>query len=99
MDEKDQQALTAGVIQEYGLDLARLWLEYVALGGNATEDELRDYSAGLLRLPLKERDVLSQAVNEHSGPAGAQDRLAVAPYSDSPLTVSRTDPTGSCSSA
>jgi len=99
MDEKDQQALTGGVIQEHGLDLAQLWLEYVALGGNATEDQLRDYSSGLISLPLKERDVVSQAVNEHPRPPGqAQNRLARAPYSDSPLTRTRKDSTGPCSS-
>jgi hypothetical protein len=97
MDEQDQQALTAGVIQEHGLDLAQLWLDYVALGGNASQEDIKDYSAGLISLPAKERDVLSQAVNEHADPQGRPRELrAMAPYSDSPLTKAGRDPSGPC---
>jgi len=95
MDEQDQQALTAGVIQEHGLDLAQLWLDYAALGGNATQQDIEDYAAGLISLPAKERDVLSQAVNERSDPDGRpRGLLAMAPYSDSPLTDAGRDPSG-----
>ena len=99
MDEQDQQALTGGVIQEHNLDLAQLWLDYIALGGNATQKDIKDYSAGRTSLPAKERDVLSQAVNEHSDPEGRpRELLAMAPYSNSPLTVPRRDSSGSQSS-
>jgi hypothetical protein len=98
MDEKDQQALTGGVIQEHDLDLAQLWLDYIALGGNATQQDIKDYCAGLISLSSKERDMLSQAVNELSDPQGRPRKLvAMAPYSDSPLTHARKDPTGPCS--
>jgi hypothetical protein len=97
MDEQDQQALTGGVIREHDVDLAQLWLDYIALGGDATEQEVKDYSAGLTSLPLKERDILSQAVNEHPDPQGRpRELLAMAPYSDSPLTKARRDSTGPC---
>jgi hypothetical protein len=97
MDEQDQQALTAGVIQEHGLDLAQLWLDYAGLGGNATQRDIEDYSAGLISLPAKERDILSQAVNERSDPQGRpHGLLAMAPYSDSPLTRARKGPSGPC---
>jgi hypothetical protein len=97
MEEKDQQALTGGVIQEHDLDLAQLWLDYAALGGNATQQDIKDYCAGLISLPSKERDILSQAVNERQDPAGRPRKLlAMAPYSDSPLTSARQDPTGPC---
>jgi hypothetical protein len=97
MDEQDQQALTAGVIQEHGLDLAQLWLDYVALGGNASQEDIKDYSAGLISLPANERYVLSQAVNEHADPQGRpRELLAMAPYSDSPLTKAGKDPSGPC---
>jgi hypothetical protein len=100
MDEEDQQALTGGVIQEHSLDLAQLWLDYVALGGNATQQEIKDYSAGLISLPSKERDILSQAVNERTDPQGRPRQLLVmAPYSDSPLTHTRNDPTGPSTAA
>jgi hypothetical protein len=95
MDEQDQQALTAGIIQEHHLDLAQLWLAYIALGGNATQEEIKAYSAGLIGLPAKERDMLSQAVNEHADPhGGPRELLAMAPYSDSPLTRVGKDPSG-----
>ncbi|MDQ0675466.1 MULTISPECIES: hypothetical protein [Micrococcaceae] len=97
MDEKDQQALTGGVIQEHDLDLAQLWLDYAALGGSATQQDIKGYSAGLISLPSKERDILSQAVNERSDAAGRpRELLAMAPYSDSPLTNARKDPPGPC---
>jgi hypothetical protein len=82
MDEVDQQALTGAVIKRHNLDLGELWLDYVALGGDASEQQIRDYSAGAAGLSEKERDALSQAVNEHCAAAGLDVR---APFSDSPL--------------
>lgn len=82
MDELDQQALTGAVIKRHNLDLAELWLDYVALGGDAPEQDVREYSSGAAELPEKERDALSQAVNEHCAIAGLDVR---APFSDSPL--------------
>lgn len=82
MDEADQQALTGAVIKRHNLDLGELWLDYVALGGDASEQQIRDYTAGAAGLSEKERDALSQAVNEHCAAAGLGVR---APFSDSPL--------------
>lgn len=89
MDEVDQQALTGAVIKRHSLDLAELWLDYVALGGEASEQEIRDYSSGTETLPEKDRDALTQAVNEHCAAAN----LAVrAPFSDSALTRTFVEP-------
>lgn len=85
----DQQALTGAVIKTHNLDLAELWQDYVALGGKASEQEIRDYTAGAARLPEKERDALSQAVNEHCAGAGLEVRV---PFSDSPLEQVGTKP-------
>ncbi|MHC6591302.1 hypothetical protein [Arthrobacter sp. C152] len=82
MDEADQQALTGAVIKEHHMDMAQLWLEFVSLGGDASEQVLRDYCAGESTLPAKERDALAQAVNEYCGAEGLPLR---APFSDSPL--------------
>lgn len=82
MDELDQQALTGAVIKRHTLDLTELWLDYVSLGGDASEQDLRDYASGAVNLPEKDRDALSQAVNEHCAAANVAIR---APYSDSPL--------------
>lgn len=82
MDAVDQQALTGAVIKRHHLDIAELWLDFVALGGDASEQEIREYSMGSGTLPEKERDALSQAVNE----CCAEGHLMVrAPYSNSPL--------------
>ncbi|AUZ33322.1 hypothetical protein C3B78_01705 [Arthrobacter sp. PGP41] len=88
MDAADQQALTGAVIREHGLDMGQLWLEHLAIGGDASEEEIRDYSAGLATLPPKDRDTLAQAVNEHCAAAGL---LSRAPFSDSLLALARSD--------
>ncbi|MGX5715458.1 hypothetical protein [Arthrobacter sp. MAHUQ-56] len=92
MNEADQQALTGAVIKEHRLDLGQLWLEFVSLGGDASEGVIRDYCAGETSLPPKERDALAQAVNEHCAAEGLPLR---APFSDSLLFLlhpQRTDP-------
>lgn len=88
MDAADQQVLTGAVIREHGLDMGRLWLEHLALGGDASEQEIRDYNAGLATLPPKDRDALTQAVNEHCAAAGL---LSRAPFSGSLLAQARSD--------
>jgi hypothetical protein len=89
MDEADQQALTGAVIKEHHLDLGQLWLEFVSLGGDASERVIRDYCAGETRLPPRERDALAQAVNEYCATEGLRLRV---PFSDSVL--SRLHPEG-----
>jgi hypothetical protein len=61
---------------------------------------LRTRETNSLSLPQKERDNLSQAVNERTDPQGRPRKLlAMAPYSDSPLTHARNDPTDPSSAA
>ena len=95
MDAADQQALTGAVIKVHELDLAQLWLDYVALGGDASEQDIRDYASATLVLPEKDRDALSLAVNEQCAAAQV---LARAPFSDSPLSQAHKDSQGPCSS-
>ena len=89
MDAVDQQALTGAVIKRHNLDIAALWLDYVALGGDASEDDIRAYSLGVGTLPEKERDALSQAVNECCAEAG---QVVRAPYSNSLLAIQHAEP-------
>jgi len=89
MDEADQQALTGAVIRLHNLDIGSLWLDYVALGGDASEQDIRDYSLESGSLPEKERDALSQAVNECCAEADLGVR---APFSTSPMTVVPVEP-------
>jgi len=88
MDAVDQQALTGAVIKEHQLDLAQLWLEFVGLGGDASEQLIRDYCAGEATLSPKERDALAQAVNEHCSAEGLPLR---APFSSSALSLPQPD--------
>ena len=88
MEAADQQALTGAVIKEHGLDLAQLWLEFVGLGGDASEQLIREYCAGEAALSPKERDALAQAVNEHCAAEGLPLR---APFSSSALFLLRTE--------
>ena len=80
MDAVDQQALTDAVIKEHGLDLAQLWLEFVGLGGDASEQLIRAYCAGQATLSPKERDALAQAVNEHCAAEGLLLRVPLSSY-------------------
>jgi hypothetical protein len=89
MDAVDQQALTGAVIKRHNLDIAALWLDYVALGGDASEDAVTAYSQGTGTLQEKERDALSQAVNERCAEIGITVR---APYSNSPLSREPVEP-------
>ncbi|SLK02279.1 hypothetical protein [Arthrobacter sp. P2b] len=84
MDEADQQALTGAVIKRHSLDLAEVWLDFVALGGDASEQDIRDYSSGTAALSKDDRDALNQAVNEHCAAANA---LVRAPFSGSLLAL------------
>ena len=84
MDAVDQQALTGAVIKEQGLDIGQLWLEFVGLGGDASEQLIREYCAGEAALSAKERDALALAVNEHCAARGLPLR---APLSSSALLL------------
>ncbi|WP_285245087.1 hypothetical protein [Pseudarthrobacter sp. fls2-241-R2A-127] len=84
MDAVDQQALTGAVIKEQGLDIGQLWLEFVGLGGDASEQLIRAYCAGEAALSAKERDALALAVNEHCAARGLPLR---APLSSSALLL------------
>jgi len=91
MDAIDQQALTGAVIKEHRLDLAQLWLEFVGLGGDASEQLIRDYCDGQATLSPKERDALAQAVNEH---CAAEGLLLRAPLSSYALVLCQPGPHG-----
>lgn len=87
MDAVDQQALTGAVIKEHRLDISQLWLEFVGLGGDASEQLIRSYCAGEATLSAKERDALALAVNEHCTARGLPLR---APLSSSALLLLHT---------
>ncbi|AUI51818.1 hypothetical protein [Arthrobacter crystallopoietes] len=84
MNEADQQILTAAVLSEVGSGVPMLWIHYLSIGGSDSEDAIAAYIDGQGVLPVKERDLLSQALNElvMDSPLSLQ-----APCSDTPLAL------------
>lgn len=79
MRETDQQVLTASVIKELAMDPYTLWLHYVSVGGNLDLDPVIRYIAGAGTLPVRERNMVSCAVNDLTLEPRGRPR---APYSD-----------------
>ncbi|MBP1135031.1 hypothetical protein JOE31_001263 [Arthrobacter sp. PvP023] len=80
MREDDQRALTATVIHELAIDPFTLWLHYLSIGGNLDYQPVLAYVEGRGPLPVKERDMVSVAVNDFALEPLWRPR---APYSDS----------------
>lgn len=64
MQENDQQALTAAVVKELGINPLVLWIHFVSLGGRAELTSVLKYLADAGPLPERERDVLASAAND-----------------------------------
>jgi hypothetical protein len=64
-------------MDQAGLTTGQVWLRYFGLTGDAGEYEVDAYLNGMLTLPAVQRDLVSHAVNELAGSAGA-------PYSRGP---------------
>lgn len=57
-------ALLEAALGVSGLSFNQLWLDYVALGGSATSDELRSMLDGTARMGRSEHDLIAVALNE-----------------------------------
>jgi hypothetical protein len=64
MQEYDQRALTVTVIRELTLDPFGLSLHYLSIGGNLGFPPVRAYIQGSGLLPIRDRDMVSCAVND-----------------------------------
>jgi hypothetical protein len=84
VNEADQQILTAAVLQEVGTSVLNLWIHYLSIGGTNAEETVGEYIDGLGTLPAKDRDLLSQALNELIMDSPS---LLQAPSSDTPLAL------------
>jgi hypothetical protein len=84
VNEADQQILTTAVLYEVGSSVFVLWVHYLSIGGADSEDAIASYIDGKGVLPVKERDLLSHALNElvMDSPLSLQ-----APSSDAPLAL------------
>jgi hypothetical protein len=62
--------------RELTMSNAQLWLAYLALGGNATFDEVGSYLAGRTSLAMREHNTLTVALNEAFLDLGANHPIA-----------------------
>ena len=76
-DDLQRSALRAAR-DHAGLTLEDLWMRYFALGGDADLMDVDAHLAGLMALPVLQRDILAHAVNERLDELIAQHRV---PYS------------------
>ncbi|PYI38629.1 hypothetical protein CVS30_08670 [Arthrobacter psychrolactophilus] len=60
------------------LTVGELWLKYFAIGGSAGQFEVEAYLFAAHTLPVLERDLVAQALNEHFMDLGVDVRI---PYS------------------
>ena len=74
----DSLAIEAGR-RRLQLSVPELWLEYVAIGGNATWPEVRSFLDGAGGLPDTDHDMLAQALNDRFTDLGMNHPI---PYSD-----------------
>jgi hypothetical protein len=82
VNEADQQILTAAVMHEVGVSVPVLWVHYLSIGGAERENAVAAYLNGFAVLPVEERDLLSQALNELVMDSPSLPR---APCSETPL--------------
>lgn len=71
---QDQVDLSEGLARA-GLGLHRLWLQQLAVGGDAGVTELDAYLHGALTLSPHQHDVLAQALNDHFRDVGDLTRV------------------------
>ena len=64
---EEDQARVAAADASAGVSVEELWLDCLALGGNAGPYEVQAYLAGLMPLSAHEHNVLAQAINERLG--------------------------------
>jgi hypothetical protein len=64
MDAEEQRHAFVQMILQEDLDLHDVWLEYFAMTGSASEEEVALYAVEMLMLPEAQRDLLALAARE-----------------------------------
>ncbi|MHA7241319.1 hypothetical protein [Arthrobacter sp. TMS1-12-1] len=62
--EHHQQWSAVRALQSAELRPDRIWLTYMSMGGLCDQFDLDGYLHGLLELPIRDRDLVAQALNE-----------------------------------
>jgi hypothetical protein len=77
--EEQRDEFVRMILQE-DLDLHDVWLEYFAMSGSASEEDVALYAVGMAMLPEAQRDLLSLAAYESARSAGIAFHLRLEPF-------------------
>jgi hypothetical protein len=77
--EEQRQDFVRMILQE-DLDLHDVWLEYFAMSGSASEEEVALYTVGVVMLPQVQRDLLALAAQESASSVGVAFHLRIQPF-------------------
>jgi hypothetical protein len=77
--EEQQREFVRMILQE-DLDLHDVWLEYFAMSGSASEDEVALYTVGIVMLSEAQRGLLALAAQEAARGVGVAFHLRLEPF-------------------
>jgi hypothetical protein len=77
--EEQRQEFVRMILQE-DLDLHDVWLEYFAMSGSASEEEVVLYTVGMVMLSQPQRDLLALAAQESAQSVGIAFHTRIAPF-------------------
>jgi hypothetical protein len=80
LDAEEQQREFVRMILQEDLDLHDVWLEYFAMSGSATEEEVALYAVQMVMLPQAQRDLLALAAQESAQSIGIAFHTKIAPF-------------------
>lgn len=70
MNAEEQRSQFVRTVLHEDLDLHDVWLEYFAMTGTASEEEVAHYAVEMVMLPESQRDLLTLAADESAHSAG-----------------------------
>jgi hypothetical protein len=70
LNAEEQRQEFVRMILQGDLDLHDVWLEYFAMSGSASEEEVALYTVGMVMLPEAQRDLLALAAQESAQSVG-----------------------------
>jgi hypothetical protein len=77
--EEQRQEFGRMILQE-DLDLHDVWLEYFAMSGSASEEDVAFYTVGMVMLPQAQRDLLAVAAQESAQHVGVAFHIRLEPF-------------------
>jgi hypothetical protein len=80
LDAEEQRQEFVRLILQEDLDLHDVWLEYFAMSGSASEEEVALYTVGMVGLPEAQRDLLALASQESAQGIGIAFHTKLDPF-------------------